>query len=177
GGQAPHGDPVPAFLVQGRDLPKPYGAEEKLHYSVHAGKAKESSAFGLITTFEWTDRVFGLTTELDLIPLDRTRRAPASSFHGIVVDKEGTPAFVVRGGATKYRADPLGALHEDGQAEGRSGYVLTGKNNGSDRGLLETTEGHWLPAESLIISEPREDPAGFARAGRRWIDVSVKKQL
>src|SRR6185295_3072953 len=65
-------DPVPEFLAAGRDLPKPYGAEEKLHYSVHAGRAKEATAFGLITSFAWTGRRFGLTTELDMIPLDRT---------------------------------------------------------------------------------------------------------
>jgi hypothetical protein len=170
-------DPPPTFLLEGRDLPKPYGAEEKLHYSVHAGKAKDSSAFGLITSFEWTDRRFGLTTELDLIPLDRTRPATVSRVHGVLVEGKGTPAFVVRGGASKYRADARGGLHEDGQAEGRSGWVLTGRNNGSDRGLLETTEGVWLPAEGLTIAEVREDPAGFARAGRKWIDVSIKRQL
>ncbi|WP_237245453.1 hypothetical protein [Sorangium cellulosum] len=78
-------DPVPAFLLAGRDLPKPYGAEEKLHYSVHTGRAKESSAFGLITTFEWTNRRFGLTTELDLIPLDRTRPARLSALRGVII--------------------------------------------------------------------------------------------
>ena len=47
-------DDVPTYLAEGRDLPKPYGAEEKLHYSVHTGRAKEASAFGLITSFQWT---------------------------------------------------------------------------------------------------------------------------
>ncbi|MEJ7730949.1 MAG: L,D-transpeptidase [Polyangiaceae bacterium] len=166
-------DPVPEFLAQGRDLPKPYGAEEKLHYSVHTGKARESSAFGLVAAFEWTGRHFGLTTELDLIPLDRTKPARPSSFKGIVVETEGMPAFVVRGGAIKYRTDSLGTPREDGQAPGRSGWVLTGREV---RGLAETSDGTWLATESLIIPEKREDPAGFARAGKKWIDISIKRQ-
>lgn len=170
-------DPVPEFLLAGRDLPKPYGSEEKLHYSVHTGKAKEASAFGLITTFEWTGRRFGLTTELDLIPLDRTRRAPASSFRGLVMKDDGTPAFVKHYGTSKLRPDARGVLREDGTAPFRSGWVLTGRNQGGERGLLETTEGIWLAAESLVIAQRREDPDGFARSGRKWIDVSIKRQL
>jgi hypothetical protein len=167
-------DPVPAFLASGRELPKPYGAEEKLHYSVHAGRAKEGSAFGLITSFAWTDRRFGLTTELDLIPLDRTKPAHPSTFHGIVVEQEGTPAFVIHQGATKTRAGADGRLHEDGLVAFRSGWVLTGKTQGSMR---ETTEGVWLAESDLVIAERRDDPQGFAADGKKWIDVSIRKQM
>ncbi|APR78019.1 Hypothetical protein A7982_03366 [Minicystis rosea] len=167
-------DPVPQFLADGRDLPKPYGAEEKLHYSVHTGRAKEATAFGLITSFEWTNRRFGLTTELDLIPLDRTTAARASDFHGVAVEQEGTPAFVIHQGATKLRMDAVGHLREEGHAQFRSGWVLTGKVQG---GLRETTEGVWLAAEDLLIAEPHDDPVGFAAQGKKWIDVSIKKQL
>ena len=170
-------DPVPAFLAEGRDLPKPYGAEEKLRYSVHAGRAKEAAAFGLITTFEWTSRRFGLTTELDLIPLDRTKAAKPSTFHGIVIDKPGTPAFVIHQGATVLRVGDDGKLKESGTAPFRSGWVLTGKNEGGARGLLETTEGAWIAAGDMVIAEPRDDPSGFAAEGKRWIDISIKKQL
>ena len=174
---ADRGDPVPAFLLAGRDLPKPYGSEEKLHYSVHTGRAKESSAFGLITTFDWTGRRFGLTTELDLIPLDRTRRAPASSFRGVVITTEGTPAFVKQHGTPMLRLDARGEPRPEGMATFRSGWVLTGRNQGGERGLRETTQGIWLAADSLVIAEPREDPDGFARSGKKWIDVSIKRQL
>ena len=167
-------DPVPAFLAAGHDLPKPYGAEEKLHYSVHAGRAKEGSAFGLITSFAWTGRRFGLTTELDLIPLDRTKPAHPSTFHGIVVEQEGTPAFVLHQGVTKLKLGADGRLHEDGLAPWRSGWVLTGKARG---GLRETTEGVWIAAEDLLIAEYRDDPVGVASQGRKWIDVSIKKQM
>ncbi len=167
-------DPVPPFLAAGRDLPKPYGAEEKLHYSVHSGRAKEASVFGLITSFAWTGRRFGLTTELDLIPLDRTKPAHPSTFHGIVIEQEGTPAFVTHQGVTKLKMGADGRLHEDGMAPFRSGWVLTGKSQG---GLRETTQGAWLAAEDLIIADSHDDPVGFAAEGKKWIDVSIRKQL
>jgi len=167
-------DPVPAFLAAGRDLPKPYGAEEKLHYSVHSGRAKEASAFGLITSFAWTGRRFGLTTELDLIPLDRTTPAHPSTFHGIVVDEDGAPAFVIHQGASKHKMGADGHLHPDGTAAFRSGWVLTGKTQGA---LRESTSGEWLAAEDLVIADVHDDPVGFAADGRRWIDVSIRKQL
>jgi lipoprotein-anchoring transpeptidase ErfK/SrfK len=167
-------DPVPAFLAAGHDLPKPYGAEEKLHYSVHTGRAREGSAFGLITSFAWTGRRFGLTTELDLIPLDRTKAAHPSTFHGIIIEGEGTPAFVMSQGVTKLRMDALGHLQEAGTVPYRSGWVLTGKKSGA---LVETADGDWLPAEGLRVAERRDDPEGAAAEGRKWIDVSIKNQM
>ena len=188
-------DPVPEFLAQGRELPKPYGAKEKLHFGAgHAGRAKESSAFGLITSFEWTDRRFGLTTELDLLPLDRTKPARGSKTQGVVVPPpppEGrnptgdknfapelayVPALVPREGATKFKLTGR-TFAEDGIAPRRSAWVLTGRHNGHTGGLLETTEGAWIAAEALVFPERREDPLGHAAAGKKWIDVSIKKQL
>jgi hypothetical protein len=169
---------VPDFLLQGRDLPKPYGSVEPLRYTVHAGRAKEASAFGLITAFDWTERKFGLTTELDLIPLDRTKPARISEMHGAVVtDKPGLPAIVVTQGAAKLWPTESGRMREDGVVPWRSGWVLTGNNKGGERGLWETTEGFWLPAEALLIAQEREDPVGHAREGRKWIDISIKKQF
>ena len=186
-------DPVPEFLAQGRELPKPYGADEKLHFgSGHAGRAKESSAFGLITSFEWTDRRFGLTTELDLLPLDRTKPAKGSSFQGVAVppmpdapppaDKNYAPelayvpALVPQGGAAKLK-QVRGSFVDDGIAPPRSGWILTGRHNGHTGGLLETTEGAWIAADALLFLERRPDPLGHAAAGKRWIEVSIKKQV
>jgi hypothetical protein len=167
-------DPVPSFLQEGRDLPKPYGSEEKLHYSVHTGRAKEQSAFGLITSFEWTGRRFGLTTELDLIALDRTRPAPVSTLRGLVIDAPGTPAFVKHHGVSKLREGADGRLRDAGPVLARSGVVLTGQRRGA---MVEATDGSWLPESSLVVAELRTDPSGYARAGRKWIDISIKRQL
>ncbi|HHH30880.1 MAG TPA: L,D-transpeptidase, partial [Polyangiaceae bacterium] len=170
-------DAIPKFLADGLELPKPYGAKRPLHYRVHRGRANEESAFGLVATFDWQGRRMGLTTELDLIPLDRTRVAVLSDMKGVVVEGEGIPAIVWHHGVKIHQPDATGALRAVGTAPRRSGWVLTGKNNGSDNGLLETTAGVWLPATSLRIAKLRQDPAGFARNGRKWIDVSIKQQL
>jgi len=170
-------DPVPSLLADGGSLPKPYGAPRPLHYKSHRGRAKDESAFGLIANFEWTGRRMGLTTELDLIPLDRTKVAKLSALQGVEVEQDGTPAFVIHHGVRTYKANANGALTPDGNAPYRSGWVLTGKNNGAARGVLETTAGVWLPYESMRIAKLREDPAGFAREGRKWIDVSIRRQM
>jgi hypothetical protein len=167
---------VPAFLSEGRALPKPYGAEKLLHYSVHAGRAKESSAFGLMTTFDWTGRRFGLTTELDLIALDRTKLARPSRVRGIALEHGGLPAFVKQEGVVSLAPDANGRLREAKTISRRIGFELTGKNQGNGS-LVETTAGLWLPAAALLIAEPRKDLGGAAEAGRKWIDVSIRKQL
>jgi lipoprotein-anchoring transpeptidase ErfK/SrfK len=173
-------DPIPQLLSEGADLPKPYGAEAPLAFRAHRGRAREASAFGLIASYDWTGRPIGLTTELDLIPLDRTRVANVSEMRGVVVERPGTPAFVISVDAPTYDwiDTPGGSVaRKNGTAPYRSGWVLTGKNNGSPQGLLETTRGVWLAAGTLRIAELREDPAGFAEQGRKWIDVSIRKQM
>jgi len=167
------------LLREGKALPKPYGAERPLSYAVHRGRANDNSAFGLLATFDWTDRPMGLTTELDLIPLDRTKVVELSSMKGVVVEKgqEGAPAIVASHGVKTYERNERGKLRAVGKAPHRSGWVLTGETQGGKQGFVETTAGVWLPAPTLRIAEVRDDPAGFAEAGRKWIDVSIKKQL
>ncbi|MCC6523287.1 MAG: L,D-transpeptidase [Polyangiaceae bacterium] len=177
-GLLPPPDPVPPFLLAGQSLPKPYGAEAALAFRSRRGQAKLESAFGLVSTFEWTGRRWGLTTELDILPVDRTLVPKVSTFAGIEVGAEGgTPAFVEQHEVSSYAPGADGRLVASGRAEHRSGHVLTGRNEGGPHGLLETASGVWLPWGALRIPELREDPAGFAREGRKWIDVSIKKQL
>jgi hypothetical protein len=170
-------DPIPPIVASGKPLPKPYGAERTLRRRVHRGRASENSAFGLLGQFDWTDRRMGLTTELDLIPIDRTRIAKLSAMRGVLIEGQGTPAFVIRHAVKSYKPKANGKLIEFEPAAYRSGWVLTGKNNGSPRGLLETAAGVWLPYGSLRIAKLRKDPAGFAKAGRKWIDVSIRRQI
>jgi lipoprotein-anchoring transpeptidase ErfK/SrfK len=168
-------DPIPKFLQDGDPLPKPYGAERPLHYLVHRGRAREESAFGLIATFDWIDRALGLTTELDLVALDRTRVVHVSPMHGVVVDiPNGVPGFVFQHAVSTYKLGDRGELFASGTAPYRSGWVLTGQKR---NGLAETTAGVWLPEASMRVAKVREDNAGFAKDGKKWIDVSIKQQL
>lgn len=169
-------DPVPDFLSRGERLPIPYGADKPPAYRSHRGRANEDSAFGLIADFEWTDRRFGLTTELDLIPLDRTRPAPKSTMHGIAIEDDGIPAFVTQHAVRAYERNERGRFVKRHEVAYRSGWVLVA-DAPAERGLRLTTSGVWLPTNSLTIAKRREDPANFARDGRKWVDVSIKQQL
>ncbi len=169
-------DPVPPFLAEGNKLPTPYGSEKNLAYSVHRGRAPESSAFGLVALFDWTDRRFGLTTELDVIPLDRTKPATISALRGIALKEGGRPAFVRAGGTVGYTKTDAG-VKKGGPIAGRAAFELTGESEGGPRGLLETTDGVWLAAEALVVGELRKDRANFAERGRKWISVSIDRQV
>jgi hypothetical protein len=169
-------DEVPQFLLDGNNLPTPYGSEKNLSLSVHRGRANQNSAFGLQSVFDWTDRRFGLTTELDLIPLDRTKPATISKVRGIELKNGGKPAFVVASGTTAYKKDGK-HFKEAGAVPGRSGWELTGEVHGGDQGLYETTEGTWLPKPGLIVGEPGKDRAKHAERGKKWISVSIQKQM
>jgi lipoprotein-anchoring transpeptidase ErfK/SrfK len=180
-------DPITDFLRAGRDLPKPFGAEERVRFPVHRGRAKAKSAFGLMATFDWTGRRFGLTTELDLIPIDRTRVVRPSRMRGVQMDASGAPAFVMHGGARTYQRVAPGKLRPLGPAEYRSGWVLTGQGDGvtlaeaqrgqATSGYLETTSGAWLPAQGLRVGTLTTDAWGFAKKGKKWIDVSIDRQI
>lgn len=169
-------DSVPNFLLGGKNLPKPYGSEKNLSYSVHRGRAPESSAFGLMSVFDWTGRRFGLTTELDLIALDRTKPAKVSSLVGVRIEHGGAPAFVVASGTSSYKKVGT-AFQESGIVKGRTAWELTGEKHGGDHGLHETTQGLWLPAPGIIIGELRKDRAKHAERGKKWISVSISKQM
>lgn len=166
-------DPVPPFLLAGNNLPQPYGSEKNLSFSVHRGKAKENSAFGLASVFEWESRRFGLTTELDLIPLDRTKPARASTLQGIVVQNGGRPGFARQPGTTQYEKKGEQFVPA-GHVAGRTGFELTGLEQG---GMAETASGVWIPLEALILADVKKDRAGHAEKRRKWISVSIKKQL
>lgn len=168
--------PVPAFLMEGNPLPQPYGSEKNLSFTVHRGRAKDNSAFGLVSVFDWTDRRFGLTTELDIIALDRTKPATISTMQGIVLEHGGRPAFAVASGTTVMKKDGK-TFREAGVVKGRTAFELTGEKQGGDNGLWETTSGVWVPAVGVIMGELRKDRASHAERGKKWISVSIQKQL
>lgn len=169
-------DPIPQLLLDGKPLPQPYGTVKDLAYSVHRGRANDHSAFGMMASFDWTDRRFGLTTELDLIALDRTKPPKNTAVAGVEIREGGRPAFVVRSGTSRY--EKAGdKFDEKGSVPGRTGVELTGASHGGSMGLLETTDGSWLPAMGLVVAELRMDRANHAARGRKWISVSIEKQI
>jgi hypothetical protein len=166
----------PEDLSNARALSKPYGVHERLHYSVHSGRAATDSGFAFGRIFAASERVFGLTTEHDVIALDRTRLVRASDFHGVELDEgEALPvAFVESRWALKYgAAGDGGALQPAGGFRHRQGLKLTGTKR---QALLETREGSWVAHEAVRLIEARTSFPSFVTGTRKWIDISINQQ-
>jgi len=164
----------PDFLSGGRALEKPYGVNQRLHFSVHSGRAAQGSGFALARVFEHADRVWGMTTELDLIALDRVKVVRPSSFHGVELGPdEGLPvAFIQPHFAQKYKLTEQGQLsasgsysHREGSAHGQdAGPVPRGA-----RRLLDGGRDRPHPAPARLVSELRDGHP-------QWIDISIGQQ-
>ncbi len=172
--------PVPGALLYERTLPSLDGRSYEPG-TVVLGQPVPRSGFGLLEVFEWTDRLFGLTTDLMLVPLDRTRFIAASKLQGVHLEPgQGLPvAFVRSRAARRYRVDEVtGAVQDAGAVEYREGFALTGRKvRAAGKTFLETREGVFLQEspDVLVIPAMKTTP-GWATAGRKWIDVSILRQ-
>lgn len=168
--------PPPEFLSTNRALEKPYGVERKLHFSVHAGRAAVDSGFAIARVFSHEGRAWGLTTELDIIGLDRTRVVRPSTFHGVELGEGETlpVAFVEGHFAQRYKLNDAGQIVADGSYPRRAGVKLTGQTRPG--GFQETRDGHWIAAEGARLVKPRDSYPSFATGTRKWIDISIREQ-
>lgn len=166
----------PAFLLGGGSVHKPYGVEQPIRYRVHAGQVTRGTGFALLHTFQWEGREFGLSSELDVIALDRTRLVQPSEFRGVVLEEdEGLPvAFTERSHTTVWEAGDGGGLRVHGTATRRRAFKLTGRELTGN--MLETTEGTYVPRSVLRIIEPRSDFPSFATGDRKWVDIAINQQ-
>jgi hypothetical protein len=167
---------VPEFLASGKKLTKPYGVKQALHYVSHAGKANTGSGFALQRTFSWEGREFGLTTEHDLVALDRTRPVVPSEFAGLVLEEGETlpVAFIDAPYATLWSETDSGSLSPSGDLKKRQAFKLSGKTRPGD--MRQTLSGDWIVGKSSRVIEPRKDFPSFATGDRKWIDVSIGEQ-
>lgn len=174
------GDP-PDFVprANGASLTKPYGTERGLHRSVQSGQSTPDAGFAISRVFAWEGRTFGLTTELDLIPLDRTSPVKPSAFHGVALGEgEDLPvALVTKRWAIRYVAAPVGGLKPEGTFDYREALKLTGKTT-QFQGVTfwESTEGAYVPLSSALIVDKRKTYPSVAEGNRKWIDVSIRNQ-
>ncbi len=166
----------PDFLGNGAKLPKPYGVKQPLRYVSHAGAAARDGGFAIATSFEWEKRLFGLTTELDVIALDRLKLVRESEFHGVeIAPNEGLPvAFSKERYGQRYVRLESGQFVAGPPLADREGVKLTGQSKPG--GFLETRDGTWVVAASMRRIEPRESFPSFATGDRKWIDISIKQQ-
>ncbi|MDX2051348.1 MAG: L,D-transpeptidase [Polyangiaceae bacterium] len=166
---------APPFLLNGASLVKPYGVKQPLRYQLHAGRAGREGGFALQSVFTHEGRVFGLTTEHDLIALDNTEPATESALAGVQLQKgEDLPVgFVKLPMATRYELLPNGEMRVTEALPKRTAVKLSGKKR---QAFYELTDGSYVPAEALLVVPKRDTFASFATGTRKWIDVSILSQ-
>jgi hypothetical protein len=187
----PPPDPTPAVLLYG--LPAPaLGGEQRARIHVGRdsafagpsdalllGRAQPRSGFALLSTFDHDGRRFGLTTDLLVIPLDRTRVIRQSAFSGLKLEGDLTlpVAFVRRRHAARLVPGQAGALARGAPLAFREAVPLTGEARrvGAVE-HLSARDGSLLRADDAVIVEPLRSPPPWAARGRKWIDVSILRQ-
>jgi hypothetical protein len=165
----------PGFLLGGTKLPKPFGVKQTLRYVYHAGAADPDSGFALSETFDWEGRPFGLTTELDVIALDRTKPVKPSDFRGVALaDGDDLPVgFSMPRGAERYERVGNQSLPR-GTLGWREAVLLSG--NERPGALLEAKDGTLISKPTTRVVPKRTSFPSFATGDRKWLDVSVKDQ-
>ncbi|HEX5099706.1 MAG TPA: L,D-transpeptidase family protein, partial [Polyangiaceae bacterium] len=168
---------TPELIAGGRALPTPFGyARAEAPAPV---RALPNSGFALLDVLEHEGRRFGMTTDLELVPLDRLTRVEPSAFHGIALDDEvGLPLVFVRARhAALYAGSAERGLRQVRALEYREAVPVSGRRVKID-GLyyLETRCGEFLrDAELVKILAPHAPPPGV-REGRTWVHVSILDQ-
>jgi lipoprotein-anchoring transpeptidase ErfK/SrfK len=169
----------PDFLMALGTLEKPYGVESGLRFSSHAGQADADSGFAILQAFEFEGRGWGLTTELDLIALDRVRLVEESAVTGMVLgpDEDLPAALVKEPWITQYERLPNGKLRQQGSLKQRTLLKLTGKHFADNPVTYwETANGGWVAEVGIHLIGIREQFPSVATGTRKWIDVSLKHQ-
>lgn len=170
-------DELPSFLEGPKtEIFKPYGVETHLRRQVHAGRASPDSGFALTDLFLYNGRGFGLTTEMDLLPLDRLELVEDSTLVGLPLDEERTlpVAFHVKGGITLWKQGESGGFAPEAEQRDKRGFYLTGKS--ATGGMMETSDDVWVVGSTVRIIEPRDGFPSVATGRRKWIDISIKHQ-
>ncbi len=133
-------------------------------------------------TFKWNDRTWYKTTKALITPAERFWQTGASKFQGVELDGERWKLPVAWGyGGRKqvgtYQLDPAKKQLRPAKSIDRQVAIeLTGQ--ATDLGgthYLETSDGTWIKANQVRVTEPGEAPAGLG-PDERWIDVDLSTQ-
>ena len=153
--------------------------KKRLKGELTSGRAVVKSAFGLTARFLAHRRLFGLTSNYEVIPLDRLDLVKPSAFQGVVLQGARTLplAFVRSHQVALFQETPSG-LTRHRTLRYREPVLVTGE---IVRVLAErywrTRDGLLLPVTPRVVVIPRRKAApSWAAPGRTWIEVSILNQ-
>jgi len=182
GGASDH-DPVPFWLVGGRQVPNVSGFKVPA-YAVFADRVRRHTGLAFLGSFptgdESFDRRFAVTTDLRLVPVTKVKPDGASAFHGLAVKSvDDLPfAWVRASDAHVYRFDGDKPEKTDQTLARRTTHKLSGKTRKvGEVTYRETADGRWLKGtEAGAALVPSEWPKA-AGDGEKWIDISIENQV
>ena len=170
---------LPELLANGAPLPTWHGGRHS-PASLYTGRAMVKSGFAFVSSFESEGRRFGLTVDLDILPLDRLERVEPSEFQGLALDDETTlPVVFVRSkGAQLFEGDPTSTgLRPQRPLRFREAVPISGRAvRSAGVKYLEVKGGGWIRDEYLVRVDPVKKLPGWATPGRTWIEVSILEQ-
>jgi hypothetical protein len=170
---------VPQDLLDGGRIPRPPGAAPRLRYKFHTGRAEPKTRFALMSWFEHDKRRWAITSQLDLIALDRVRIVDPPSFRGVEIEQgQSLPVGFLRvTSAAGYRFDEEGKVTETVRLSHRQGFRLNGeKKMHGGKTVLGSHEGIWVQESLLKIVPPRDIPTFVKNDTLRWLDISIRDQ-
>jgi lipoprotein-anchoring transpeptidase ErfK/SrfK len=174
----PEPESTPNALLYGFSAP-PLAGVVRSKDALLAGRAKGRSGFALLSTFDHDERRYGLTTELAVIPVDRTRVIRTSAFVGVPLAEDASlpVAFIRSKQARHYLKNAQGNIVPEDKLAYRTGIALSGKTvRTGGANFLETNHGTYVREDQVVRIDPAEKMPSWALAGQKWIDVSILKQ-
>jgi hypothetical protein len=138
-----------------------------------------NSAFALLSTHAFEGRRYGLTTDLELVPLDRVNRVRPSAFRGIALagDVSLPVGFVRSRNALLYAGSPERGLSIARRLDHRESLVLSGRDaRFGSRRYVETRDGAWVAESELLRIERNDHLPPWATGTRTWIHVAIASQ-
>jgi lipoprotein-anchoring transpeptidase ErfK/SrfK len=168
---------VPEFLRAGGSMPTSFGfSRAGMPLAV---RALPNTGFAFVKAFDHEGRRYGLTTSLDLVPLERLTPVEPSTFRGLVLEGDAPlpAAFVRARRAMAYEKVATGGFGFKRTLRHREAFLLTGESvkAGAAR-YLETRDGEYVRDQDLVRIEPRDKLPTWAKDDRTWIHVSLRNQ-
>lgn len=182
-------DPLPFWLQGGRQIPNVSDFVVG-PTSIFANRVRRHTGLALVGSFptgpESLERRFAITTDLRLVPGTKIKPDAGSPWHGVeITSADQVPFGFVRidckgkaaACAPSYRIDGDRAREDGARVAWRAVVPLSGKTRRVGGSLYrETRDGRWMKASDLgVVAPPAEWPAA-AKAGQKWIEVSIGNQ-
>jgi hypothetical protein len=170
-------DPPPWFLAGGGTAPNVTGAV-RTESAVVLETMRPRVGYGFVSTLLHQGRRYGVSTELEILPVDRLRAIQGSKHHGFLIGKDVEfPFAIVRRRGARLRAYEQGRLADAGEAPYFTAVRLTGKQS-FFRGRLhyETAGGKWISDQDGSRLDPARRMPAWGKSGEKWIDINVTKQ-